>query len=48
MNYYFDDELKVILLLYVLLMVYEDEIEMYNVYNDDDYRMYEIENDIAM
>ncbi len=32
-------------MLFVLMMVYGDEIEMYNVYNDV---VYSIENDIAM
>jgi hypothetical protein len=30
------------------MMVYEDEIEMYNVYNGDGYMVYVIENDIVM
>ncbi len=38
----------VIVSFYVLMMVYEDEIEMYNVYNGDGYMVYVIENDIVM
>jgi hypothetical protein len=30
------------------MMVYEDEIEMYNVYNNDDDMVYVVENDIEM
>ncbi len=32
--HYLDVELKVIVMLFVLMRVYVDEIEMYNVYND--------------
>ncbi len=30
------------------MMVYEDEIAMYNEYNNDDDKVYEVENDIEM
>jgi hypothetical protein len=44
-NDYSDDEREVIVMSYVLMMVYVDEIEMYNAYN---YVVSLIENDIVM
>jgi hypothetical protein len=44
-NDYSDDEREVIVMSYVLMMAYVDEIEMYNAYN---YVVSLIENDIVM